>query len=182
MPATALILGSGLSETLATEDARRFSWQEIPGFPTPTVEGHEGVLSYGEIANRDFLLQGGRIHYYEGQSMDKIVFSVRVMALLGVKQLIITNAAGAINEEYEPGDLVSIKDHINASGDNPLIGLNREELGPRFPDMSEAYTPELRSTASSVAADQGTSLREGVYLMTTGPSYETPAEIRAFSR
>lgn len=180
-PKIGLILGSGLSELLEPEkNNENFNWKQIPGFPTPTVGGHEGKLVTGQLSSKPVVLQQGRIHWYEGQSMDKLIFSTRVMARLGIEKLIITNAAGAINEDYDPGNLVIISDHINACGENPLRGPNIEELGPRFPDLSEAYSNDLRDTARDCYKNQGLPIQSGVYVMTSGPSYETPAEIQAF--
>lgn len=179
-PKIAVVLGSGLSHILplARERTRRFA--EIPGFPAPTVEGHAGEVAVGTLGDREVLVQRGRIHYYEGYEPAEVVFPVRAYALAGVKILILTNAAGGIRFGFFPGDLVLISDHINFSGVNPLRGPNLAELGPRFPDLSAAYDPELRRLARQVGAELGIALKEGVYLMASGPSYETPAEIRAF--
>jgi purine-nucleoside phosphorylase len=179
-PKVAVILGSGLSGILSLENERKKSFAEIPGFPKPTVEGHVGEVAVGKLGGKEVLVQRGRIHYYEGYDLSDVVFPVRAYALAGVKILIVTNAAGGIRYGFFPGDLVLISDHINSLGLNPLRGPNLERLGPRFPDMSQAYDPGLRKLAREVAAELGITLKEGVYLMAPGPSYETPAEIRAF--
>ncbi len=181
VPEIALVLGSGLSEAFGTPDGgTRIPWKEIPGFPLPTVVGHAGEFWTGEINGKRVLMQRGRTHFYEGYGMDDVVFSTRLFALLGIKIMIATNASGAINPEFNAGDLVLITDHINMLGENPLRGPNLEQLGPRFPDMSAAYSPRLRELALSVARQERIALKQGVYLATLGPSYETPAEIRAF--
>jgi purine-nucleoside phosphorylase len=179
-PKIAVILGSGLSGILPLSSERRRSFAEIPGFPVPTVEGHIGEVAVGELAGREILVQRGRIHYYEGYELSDVVFPVRVYAKLGVKVLIVTNAAGGISPGLFPGDLVLISDHINFLGANPLRGPNLADLGPRFPDMSEAYDKGLRKLARELGAELGIPLKEGVYVAAMGPSYETPAEIRAF--
>ncbi|MFW6012921.1 MAG: purine-nucleoside phosphorylase [Candidatus Bipolaricaulota bacterium] len=180
-PKVGLILGSGLSRAVSENlQGKTFDWKSIPNFPSPTVEGHEGKLGAGIWEDVEVLIQKGRVHWYEGKNMSELIFSIRLMALLEVETLIITNAAGGINRDFNPGDLVVIKDHINFCGSNPLRGENLEELGPRFPDMSNAYNPKLRQIAFSAAAEIEENLKEGVYIMTSGPSYETPAEIEAF--
>ena len=180
-PVVAIMLGSGLSDAFGVPDGgMRIPCSEIPGFPTPTVPGHAGELWIGRIGRMPILLQRGRTHYYEGGSMDDVVFATRLYARLGVKTLIVTNASGAIRPDLRAGDLVLLTDHINMLGANPLRGPNLEELGPRFPDMSAAYTPRLRAIAREAATAEKVELKEGVYVATLGPSYETPAEIRAF--
>jgi len=179
-PKVAVILGSGLSGIFSLENERKKSFAEIPGFPKPTVEGHVGEVAVGKLGGKEVLVQRGRIHYYEGYDLSDVVFPVRAYALAGVKILIVTNAAGGIRYGFFPGDLVLISDHINSLGLNPLRGPNIERLGPRFPDMSQAYDPRLRKLAREVAAELGITVKEGVYVMAPGPSYETPAEIRAF--
>lgn len=178
-PEIGLILGSGLG-VLADEieNPTKIPYNEIPEFPVSTVEGHEGQLVFGTLQGKTVVAMQGRFHYYEGYSMDKVTFPIRVMKELGVKTLIVTNAAGGINESFEPGDLMVITDHINNTGQNPLIGPNDADLGVRFPDMSKAYSKDLRQLAKKVAADLQINLKEGVYIGNTGPSYETPAEIR----
>lgn len=177
-PDIAIILGSGLgplADRLA--DAVRIPYPEIPGFHTPTVEGHQGELVLGTLAGRPVVAQSGRFHLYEGHSAGVATLPVRVFRLLGATTLIVTNAAGGIRPAFRPGTLMLITDHLNLTGQNPLVGpaLPGEE---RFPDMSAAYDPSLRKLALEVAAVQGTPLEQGVYAGLLGPSYETPAEIR----
>lgn len=179
-PEVAVVLGSGLSQVLPLQGERTLRFSDIPGFPAPTVAGHAGEVAVGEVSGRTVLVQRGRVHYYEGHELGEVVFPVRVYAVLGVKVLVLTNASGGIAFGLEPGDLVLLSDHINLLGGNPLRGPNLAQLGPRFPDMTAAYDPELRRRAREVAWDLGITVKEGVYLATTGPSYETPAEIRAF--
>lgn len=178
-PTIGLILGSGLGVIAdLVENAKVIAYDQIPHFPVSTVEGHAGELLLGTIQGKHVLLMKGRFHMYEGYGVEVVSFPVRVMKELGVQKLIVTNAAGGINTSFEVGDLMLIKDHINFTFRNPLIGPNLNELGVRFPDMSEAYSRTLRQTANEVAAEQGVRLREGVYIGLLGPSYETPAEIR----
>jgi purine-nucleoside phosphorylase len=182
-PKVGIVMGSGLSAALGTlEGEQTFPWVEIPHFPQPTVAGHAGELTYGVLEERRVLLQRGRVHYYEGRSMLEIVFPVRLMKLLGVEVLILTNAAGAINESFNVGDFVLITDHINTIPESPLRGPNIEELGPRFPNLNDAYSPRLRELAHQAAREVGLALREGIYVATPGPMYETPAEIQAYKR
>jgi purine-nucleoside phosphorylase len=178
-PKIGLILGSGLG-ILAEEiqNPTVIPYSDIPEFPVSTVEGHAGQLVIGELAGKQVVVMQGRFHYYEGYSMEKVTFPVRVMKLIGVETIVVTNAAGGVNKEFEAGDLMLITDHINNFGDNPLIGANDSEFGVRFPDMSEAYTLSLQEVARKVATDFGITLKEGVYAGNTGPSYETPAEVR----
>lgn len=178
-PEIGMVLGSGLSETMSelVEVDTQFSWSEVPNFPEPSVEGHEGKFIAGKIDGKPVLIQQGRLHWYEGLSWDDVIYPVRTHYKLGVEKLFMTNAAGGINKNFSPGDLCLITDHINFSGDNPLRGPNQEEFGPRFPDMSHAYPEELREAAREVAQGMGIELKQGVYAMTSGPSYETPAEI-----
>lgn len=178
-PEIGLILGSGLGSLADTiEDAEYYNYADIPNFPVSTVEGHEGRLVIGKLAGKIVVAMQGRFHFYEGYSMQEVTFPVRVMKLIGVEKLIVTNAAGSVNTNYKPGDLMLITDHINFSGANPLIGNNLKDFGPRFPDMSESYKKDLREIAKKVAADLNIELKEGVYMMFSGPTYETPAEIR----
>jgi len=178
-PTVGLILGSGLG-VLGDRipDADAIEYADIPGFPVSTVEGHAGRLVFGELGGKRVVIMQGRFHYYEGYSMDEVVFPVRVMKLLGVDTLVVTNAAGGVNTAFVPGDLMLISDHIKLFTDSPLRGPNIEEFGPRFNDMSTAYTPELRRIGKIVAAERGIDVREGVYAHMPGPSFETPAEIR----
>lgn len=178
-PEIGLILGSGLGAIAdKIEDAEHYNYSDIPNFPVSTVEGHAGKLVIGNFQGKQVVAMQGRFHYYEGYEMDQVTFPVRVMKLLGVQTLIVTNAAGAVNKDFNPGDLVLISDHINLSGRNPLIGRNLDEFGPRFPDMSNAYDKDLRTKVKEIAKNAGIELREGVYTMLSGPTYETPAEIR----
>lgn len=179
-PEVAAVLGSGLSNVLPLQGERARKFSDLPGFPPPTVSGHAGEVAVGEIGGRTVLVQRGRVHYYEGHPLERVVFPIRAYALLGVRTLVLTNASGGIAHGLEAGDLVLISDHINFLGDNPLRGPNPEELGPRFPDMTEVYDRALRKLARQVGEELGIVLKEGVYLATLGPSYETPAEIRAF--
>ena len=178
-PEIGLILGSGLGSIGDTiEDAEYYDYKDIPNFPTSTVEGHAGRLVIGKLSGKVVVAMQGRFHYYEGYSLEKVTFPVRIMKLLGVSKLIVTNAAGAVNKDFKPGDLMVITDHINLSGSNPLFGRNLDAFGVRFPDMSEAYNLELRNKVLQAGKDLGIELKEGVYVMLSGPTYETPAEIR----
>ncbi|NLK35809.1 MAG: purine-nucleoside phosphorylase [Gracilibacteraceae bacterium] len=180
-PRIALILGSGLGELAEeAEDKRVIEYKEIPGFPVSTVQGHKGRLVFGKMGGKRVVFMQGRFHYYEGYNMKEVAFPIWVFNFLGIKKLIVTNAAGGINTSFKPGDLMIIKDHINYTNNNPLIGPNLEALGPRFPDMSAAYSNELIEIVRECAYSNGIRLQEGNYLFLTGPSYETPAEIRAF--
>jgi purine-nucleoside phosphorylase len=177
-PQVGLILGSGLGVLAELiENPVSIPYTDIPHFPVSTVEGHEGELLLGTIHNRPVVLMKGRFHMYEGYGPEVTAFPVRVMKELGVKSLLVTNAAGGINTSFEPGDLMLISDHLNMTGTNPLIGPNDPDLGVRFPDMSQAYSRQLRQLAKEVAVGQGVALREGVYAGLLGPTYETPAEI-----
>lgn len=178
-PEIGLILGSGLG-MLAEEisDGVAIPYGEIPHFPISTVEGHAGRFAIGYLNGVPVCAMQGRFHHYEGYSFEEVTFPVRVMKELGVKTLIVTNAAGGINETFSPGDLMLITDHINNTGSNPLIGKNDERVGPRFPDMSEAYSKKLIAKAREIGEKLQIKLQEGVYVGNTGPSYETPAEIR----
>lgn len=178
-PEVGLILGSGLGIVAKhMEDATVIRYADIPHFPVPTVAGHAGELVVGKIGGAKVLLLSGRFHIYEGHGIETVSLPVRVMKALGVRKLLVTNAAGGVNTMYRPGDLMLISDHINFMGRNPLIGPNFDEVGARFPDMSEAYSAGLRALAKTIASEQGVSLQEGVYIGVLGPSYETPAEIR----
>ncbi|SDI97066.1 purine-nucleoside phosphorylase [Salimicrobium halophilum] len=178
-PSIGLILGSGLG-VLADEieNPVTISYKEIPHFPESTVSGHKGQLVIGELEGKHVVAMQGRFHYYEGYTMKEVTFPVRVMKQLGIDDLYVTNAAGGINEDYDPGQLMIIKDHINQMGDNPLIGPNDESMGVRFPDMSEAYDRDLIQLAEQIADDIELNVEKGVYVGNTGPVYETAAEIR----
>lgn len=178
-PKIGLILGSGLG-VLADEidEAKIIKYDEIAHFPKSTVEGHKGQLVIGKLQGKEVIAMQGRFHFYEGYSMQQVTFPVRVMKALGVEILIVTNAAGGINASFNPGDLMIITDHINMMGTNPLIGPNIDEFGPRFPDMSQAYNRSLIEIAKQCANQLNISVQEGVYAGVTGPTYETPSEIK----
>ena len=178
-PAIGVILGSGLGDfaDLVTE-AVSVPYGEIPGFPASHVVGHAGKLVAGNVRGVPAAVLSGRVHFYEGHPMSSVVFPARVLGLLGCRDVIVTNAAGGIDRTFRPGELMLITDHINGFGTNPLIGANEDDLGPRFPDMSEPYDQGLRALARSVALEQGTTLREGVYVAVPGPNLETRAEYR----
>ena len=180
-PETAVVLGSGLGGFAAEmSDVCALNYKDIPGFPQTTVSGHKGQLLHGYVQNKEVLCLNGRFHLYEGHKPSVIADIIHILKELGVKRLIVTNAAGGINTSFSVGDIMLIEDHINFMGKNPLVGANDETLGCRFPDMSFAYSPELRALAERCAGEIGTRLCKGVYLACSGPSYETPAEIRAF--
>ncbi|GGG71350.1 purine-nucleoside phosphorylase [Edaphobacter dinghuensis] len=180
-PRLGIILGSGLGNFAAqVEDPTTIPYADIPHFPQSTVEGHSGKLILGHIAGVPVAVMQGRVHAYEGYSLAEVTFPTRVLGLLGCKSLIVTNAAGAINTSYKQGSLVAISDHINLTGSNAALGPNEAKFGPRFFDMTNAYSLALRTLAHAEAAKQNIPLAEGVYLAVLGPSYETPAEIRAF--
>ncbi|WP_409968225.1 purine-nucleoside phosphorylase [Bengtsoniella intestinalis] len=178
-PTMGLILGSGLGDFANTlDDAVIIPFGEITGFPVPSVEGHAGNLVFGNHNGKAVVALSGRVHYYEGLPQQEITIPTRVLAKLGVKTLLLTNAAGGVNLDFSAGALMLISDHINFSGQNPLLGKNMDEFGPRFPDMSDVYTKTLRQSLKVKALDAGIALEEGVYAMYAGPNYETPAEIR----
>ena len=178
-PEYLLILGTGLGQ-LAEEMTVELElpYEEIPHFPVSTVESHAGKLLMGNLGGKSVMAMQGRFHYYEGYSMNQIVFPVRVAKMLGIQTLLVSNACGGLNPNYERGDIMLINDHINFLGDNPLIGPNDPNLGPRFPDMSQPYTERLLSTAEQVALDAGIKIHQGVYLAVSGPMLETKAEYR----
>lgn len=174
-----LILGSGLGELgNEVENALAIPYQNIPHFPVSTVIGHAGQLVYGTLGGKKVLAMQGRFHYYEGYSLEEVTFPVRVMKELGVHSLVVTNASGGVNMNFEPGNLMMITDQINFTGVNPLHGPNDEDLGPRFTDMSHAYDEEYQKLIRKVAQEQAVDLKEGVYMGFSGPTYETPAEIK----
>lgn len=179
-PYIAVVLGSGLGN-LANymSNTIEIPYEEIPNFPRTTVAGHEGRLIFGELGGRDIVAMKGRFHYYEGWNMEQVVFPIRAFKLLGVENLLLTNAAGGINTQFRPGDLMLIKDHIGFFAENPLRGENIDELGPRFPDMSHIYDRELVEMAAECAMRLHCDIRRGIYAYTKGPSFETPSEIRA---
>ena len=176
-PEIGIILGSGLGEFADEFNDIEIPYSEIPGFATATVSGHKGRLVFANISGKKVVMMQGRFHLYEGYSVEKITFPVRVMKKLGVKTLIITNAAGGVNPNFRPSDLMIVTDHINFMGVNPLIGENDDSIGERFPDMSEVYDSNLVELVQKVGIANGIDLQEGVYMAFSGPSYETPAEI-----
>lgn len=181
-PTIGIILGSGLGALVdLIEDKEIIPYKEIPGFPVGSLAGHAGELVLGKLGGQTVICMSGRFHYYEGFTMKEVTYPVFVMKMLGVENLIVTNACGAINKEFKPGDLMIITDYINILGVNPLIGPNDERFGPRFPDMSEAYSKELIAKAENVANSLGIDYKHGVYALFNGPCYETAAEIRAFA-
>lgn len=180
-PEIALVLGSGLGEfTRALRDGVTCAYAEVPNWPASAVVGHAGQLVVGTIAGRRVAALSGRAHFYEGHDLRTVTFGIRALGALGVRTVVLTNAAGGINTGFEPGTLMLIDDHINLLGSNPLVGPNDDRFGPRFPDMTEVYSTRLRDAALAAAAAVGVRLARGVYLAVHGPSYETPAEIRAF--
>ncbi len=183
-PAVGLVLGSGLGAfASALKERVGIPYDQIPHFPVSTgVVGHAGELVLGRVAKTPVVVLSGRVHFYEGRPMADVVFPARVLARLGVRAVILTNAAGGVRLSFKPGDLMLISDHINVFGTNPLIGSNEDALGPRFPDMSAVYDPQLRKLVKETARALRIALREGVYAGLHGPSYETPAEIRMWRR
>lgn len=179
VPRVGVVLGSGLSSLAnSLKRASAIQYREIPGFPESTAEGHQGQLLLGYLRDVPVAVMSGRFHLYEGYTPAQVVMGVHLLHQLGVKQLVLTNAAGAVNPAFAPGSLVLISDHINLQGFNPLVGPNDDSLGPRFPDMTEAYSKRLRRLAIEAAQDVQIPIFEGVYAALLGPSYETPAEIR----
>ncbi|MDY0408364.1 purine-nucleoside phosphorylase [Virgibacillus soli] len=178
-PKIGLILGSGLGVLADNiENPVHLPYTDIPHFPKSTVAGHKGQLVIGTLQGKQVVAMQGRFHYYEGYSMEQVTFPVRVMKQLGIETIIVTNAAGGVNEQFKPGDLMIITDHLNNMGVNPLIGPNDESLGERFPDMSEAYSRDLIKLTKDCAEELEMSIQEGVYVGNTGPTYETPAEVK----
>lgn len=176
-----LVLGSGLGDIVdQMEDAIHIPYETIPNFPVSTVVGHAGKLVYGTLAGKKVLAMAGRFHFYEGYAMEQVIFPIRVMKALGIDSIMITNAAGGINFDFEPGDLMLIVDQLNMTGTNPLIGKNIDELGPRFVDMSHPFDETYMELARKASEKLSLTLHEGVYMGVTGPTYETPAEIRMF--
>lgn len=180
-PETAVILGTGLGDLVNhIEIIKELEYKNIPNFPVSTVEGHSGKLIFGNLGGKYIMAMQGRFHYYEGYDMKQVTFPVRVMKALGVKTLFVSNAAGGMNKEFMVGDVMVITDHINLFPENPLRGKNYEELGPRFPAMTEAYSKGLIAMADDIAKEEGVRLMHGVYVGTPGPTFETPAEYEYF--
>lgn len=180
MPQVAIVLGSGLGKLAdSLEQPLTIPYSDIPHFKTSTAVGHKGNLIVGRLGGRSVLAMQGRFHYYEGYTMQEVTFPVRVFARLGIRTLMVSNAAGAVNPDYRVGDLMVITDHINFMP-NPLLGPNMADFGPRFPDMTQVYSPRLCALADRLAAEMGLSLRHGIYVAETGPTYETPAEYRMY--
>ncbi|HNV49525.1 MAG: purine-nucleoside phosphorylase [Bacteroidales bacterium] len=178
-PEIGIVLGTGLGNfTNKMEIIKSIPYNTIPNFPLSTVQGHRGQLILGKIGGKICIALQGRFHYYEGYSMQEVTFPIRVIARLGIKYLFLSNASGGTNPDYEVGDIMIIEDHINLTGQNPLIGPNDDRLGPRFPDMSEVYDKKLIALAKSIATDYKITVQCGVYAAVTGPNYETPAEYR----
>lgn len=178
-PEIGLILGSGLGDMAdSIEEAVTIDYHDIPHFPVSTVPGHKGRLVIGQLEGKTVLCMQGRFHYYEGYSMDEVVYPIRTMKLLGINALFLTNAAGCVNTAWKPGDLMLITDHIKLIAENPLRGKNPDALGERFFDMTKAYDKDLVAMAEKAAEDLGIAVRKGVYMLFTGPSFETPAEVR----
>ncbi|MDE5869979.1 MAG: purine-nucleoside phosphorylase [Muribaculaceae bacterium] len=181
LPDTAVILGTGLGDLVNHIDIKHIiDYKDIPNFPVSTVEGHSGRLIFGILGGKYIMAMQGRFHYYEGYDMKEVTFPVRVMKALGVDNLFVSNAAGGMNKEFVVGDVMIITDHINLFPENPLRGKNYEELGPRFPAMTEAYSARLINLADSIAQEKGIRLMHGVYVGTPGPTFETPAEYEYF--
>ncbi|AUS98677.1 purine-nucleoside phosphorylase [Clostridium thermosuccinogenes] len=179
-PQIGIVLGSGLGPLVnEVKEQIEIDYGDIPNFPIPTVEGHAGKLIAGEIGGKPVLVMKGRFHFYEGYDISQVVFHIRVFKLLGISHILVTNAAGGVNRDFSPGDLMLITDHISFFAPSPLRGKNVDEFGVRFPDMSEAYNKELIAMAEKTAGELGIKLQKGVYAFTQGPMYETPAEIRA---
>lgn len=183
VPRLAIILGSGLGALAEVIEAdARVAYAEIPGFPRSTVEGHAGRLILGRLEGKPVVAMQGRVHFYEGYALDEVVFPLRVMKALGAATLLVSNAAGGINRQWQRGDLMLITDHINFLGASPLRGPNDPDVGPRFPDMSEPYDPALVALAERAALAEGIAIRKGVYVGVGGPNYETKAELRMMGR
>jgi len=178
-PEVGIVLGSGLGNfTEEIEIEKEIDYSDIPNFPVSTVEGHKGKLIFGDLSGKKIVCMGGRFHYYEGYSSEEVVFPIRVLGLMGIKTLLLSNAAGGVNPSFKVGDLMIINDHIGIDMRNPLIGKNIDELGPRFPDMSEPYKKDLIQKAKMVADSLQIDVKEGVYFCVSGPTYETPAEYK----
>jgi len=182
-PKTAVILGSGLGDLVESlENIKRLNYKDIPGFPTSSVEGHKGELVNGTLCGKEILCLNGRVHLYEGYNPNVVADVIHLLKDLGIKQLIVTNAAGSLNKDMGPGSLMLINDHINFSGKNPLIGPNNDFYGPRFPAMNGVYTRRLLEKTKEIAQKNNIEIYEGVYLMVLGPNFETAAEVRMFAK
>ena len=180
-PRIAIVLGSGLGGLVdSMKIEKEIPYQQIPNYPVSTVEGHKGALIFGTLNNVEVVVQSGRFHYYEGYDMKTLTFPVRVYKELGIEVLILSNAAGGMNPSFKVGDIMLFRDHINLFGNNPLMGPNYDELGPRFLDMSEAYSKRLRNIARTTAKTHKVHIQEGVYVGVSGPCFETPSEYRMF--
>jgi purine-nucleoside phosphorylase len=180
-PSIGIILGTGLGGLVKEIDIEKsIPYAEIPNFPVSTVEGHQGKLIFGKIKGKPVMAMQGRFHFYEGYSMQEVTFPVRVMKMMDIDNLIVSNASGGLNPEFAVGDIMIIDDHINMFADNPLLGKNMNELGPRFPDMSQPYSRELIARARRIGEENGIELKQGVYVGTAGPTFETPAEYKYF--
>ena len=181
IPEIAIILGTGLGALVENiKKAQYISYEEIPNFPISTVEGHKGNLIFGQLGNKQVMAMQGRFHYYEGYDMKEVTFPIRVIQQLGIKTLFVSNAAGGMNKEFKVGDIMIITDHINLFPENPLRGKNYSELGPRFPAMTEAYSKRLIQKAKIIAKNENINIKQGVYVGTAGPTFETPAEYEYF--
>lgn len=181
-PVAVIVLGSGLGGlATAVEKVKVLPYKDIPNMPQSTVAGHAGNLIIGQLAGKDIIAMQGRVHYYEGNDMKMVTFAMRVFCKLGIRNVLLSNAAGGVNPSFKVGDIMLITDHINMFPDNPLRGANLDEFGPRFPDMTHAYSPTLLQVAREAAEECRLDLKEGVYLGTQGPSFETPAEYRFFA-
>ncbi|NCC74664.1 MAG: purine-nucleoside phosphorylase [Sphingobacteriia bacterium] len=178
-PEIGIVLGTGLGNfTSQIEIVHTIPYQMIPNFPVSTVQGHQGQLIFGKVKNKNVVALKGRFHYYEGYSMQQVTFPIRVIAAMGIKYLFLSNASGGTNPDFHVGDMMIVEDHINLTGQNPLVGPNDDRIGPRFPDMSEVYDKRLIALATEIAAKMDIHIRKGVYAAVTGPNYETPAEYR----
>ena len=178
-PEVGIVLGTGLGGLVKEIDnAIQIPYAEIPHFPVSTVKGHQGQLIFGDLGGKKVIAMQGRFHYYEGYTMKEVAYPIRVLKLLGIRSLIVSNAAGGVNPDFEVGDIMIIRDHINLMGNNPLLGPNEEEFGPRFPDMSEAYDHHYINIVKKIARHHSIHLQEGVYAGVTGPTFETPAEYK----
>jgi len=180
-PEIGIVLGSGLGDfAFSMEIEHTIPYEKLNGFPASTVEGHNGNLLLGSIGNKKIAVLQGRFHYYEGYNMDEICFAVRTLYFLGIKYFFVSNASGGLNPDFKPGDLMIINDHINFFPEHPLRGKNYDELGPRFPDMSKVYDKKLIEKAKAIAFENNIELKEGIYIGSSGPSLETPAEYKMF--